>query len=90
MLQVFHLIIVKVDRDVSYVAMPIQRIFQVFHLFQTNVANILSGYFKSRLGCCTVLVADKQRPAAAAFCWWWWSAVVGQRTWIPHASGGWA
>jgi hypothetical protein len=67
MLQVFHLIVVKVYWDVSYVAMPIQRIFQVFHLFQTNVANILSRCFKSRLRCCTVLVADGQQPAAATF-----------------------
>jgi hypothetical protein len=37
MLQVFHLDVTKVDRDVSYVAMVVEtcckRLFQMFHLF---------------------------------------------------------
>jgi hypothetical protein len=50
MLQVFHVDVVKVDRDVAYVAMAIQvycvyckRLFQIFQLFQTDVARVLSG-----------------------------------------------
>jgi hypothetical protein len=45
MLQVFHVDVAKVDRDVAYVAMAIhvycERLFQMFHLFfQTYVANM--------------------------------------------------
>jgi hypothetical protein len=54
MLQVFHMDVVKVDRDVAYVAMAIhacyKRLFQMFHLFlrhmlqafYLDVANVLS------------------------------------------------
>jgi hypothetical protein len=45
-LQVFHLDIAKVDIDVAYVAMVVhacfKRIFLVFYLFQTYVANVSS------------------------------------------------
>jgi hypothetical protein len=45
MLQVFHINVVKVDRDVAYVAMAIhincKRVFQMFHQFiQTYVASV--------------------------------------------------
>jgi hypothetical protein len=45
MLQVFHVDVAKVDRDVAYVAMAIhvycERLFQMFHLFfQMYVANM--------------------------------------------------
>ena len=45
MLQVFHMDVAKVNRDVSYVAMAIyvccKRLFQMFHLFfQTYVASV--------------------------------------------------
>jgi hypothetical protein len=47
MLQVFHVHIAKIDRDVAYVAMVIhicgKCLFQIFQLFQTDVARVLSG-----------------------------------------------
>ena len=47
--------VAKVDRDVAHVVMAIQVcfkcMFQMFHLFQTNVACVLSGYCKSRSRC---------------------------------------
>jgi hypothetical protein len=63
--------VAKVDLDVAYVAMPIhsclKRMFQVFHLFQTYIANVSSRCFKSRSGCCMMPVVDGQRaPVAAA------------------------
>jgi hypothetical protein len=42
MLQVFHVDLEKVDRDVAYVAMA-KRLFQMLQLFQTDVAHVLSG-----------------------------------------------
>ena len=46
MFQVFHVDVAKVDRDVAYVAMTIhvccKRLFQLFQLFQTDVARVLS------------------------------------------------
>jgi hypothetical protein len=46
MLQVFHVDVAKVDLDVAYVAMAIhvycKLLFQMFQLFQTDVARILS------------------------------------------------
>jgi hypothetical protein len=48
----FHLDVLKVDLAVAHVVMTIhvcfKCMFQVFHLFQIYVANILSGCFKSR------------------------------------------
>ena len=59
LLQVFHLDVTKVNLDV---AMPIhacfKRMFQVFYLFQTYVANVLSECFKNRSG-----VAWRRWPA---------------------------
>jgi hypothetical protein len=56
MFQVFHMDVVKVDRDVAHVVMAIRVcfkcIFQMFHLFQTNVASVLFGCCKSRFECC--------------------------------------
>jgi hypothetical protein len=55
MLQMFHLDVSNVDLSVAHVAMTIHtccnrytRMFQVFHRFQTYVANVSSGCFKSR------------------------------------------
>ena len=46
MLQVFHVDVAKVDRDITYVAMAIhvccKRLFQMFQLFQMDVARVLS------------------------------------------------
>jgi hypothetical protein len=46
----------KVDRDVVYVVMAIHAcfkcMFQMFHLFQMNVASVLSRRCKSRSRCC--------------------------------------
>ena len=48
MLQVFYMNVAKVHLDVVFVAMAIhvccKCMFQIFHLFQTYVVNILSGY----------------------------------------------
>ena len=56
MLQVLYIDIAKVDRDVAHVVMAIhvyfKCMFQIFHLFQTNVASALSGCCKSRSRCC--------------------------------------
>jgi hypothetical protein len=55
MFQVFHTDVAKVDRDVADVVMAIyicfKCMFQIFHLFKTNVAGVLSGYCKSRSRC---------------------------------------
>jgi hypothetical protein len=58
MLQVFHMDVSKVYRDVAHVAMIVhvccKRLFQMFHLFfQRNVASVSYEYFKSISGCCT-------------------------------------
>jgi hypothetical protein len=49
MLQVFHVDVAKVDRDVAYVAMTIhvccKRLFLMFQLFQMDVARVLSGCY---------------------------------------------
>jgi hypothetical protein len=63
--------VAKVNLDVAYVAMPIhsyfKRMFQVFHLFQTYIAKVSSGCFKSRSGCCMTPMVDGQRmPVTAA------------------------
>jgi hypothetical protein len=54
-LQVFHIDVAKVDQDVAHVAMAIHVCFkcrfQMFHLFQTYVASVLSGCCKSTSGC---------------------------------------
>ena len=51
---VYH--VAKVDWDVAHVVMAIhvcfKCMFQIFNLFQTNVASVLSGCCKSRSGCC--------------------------------------
>jgi hypothetical protein len=56
MLQVLYIDVAKVDRDVVHVVMAIhvcfKLMFQMFHIFQTYVANVLSGCCKSRSGCC--------------------------------------
>jgi hypothetical protein len=50
MLQVFHTDVVKLDRDVAYVAMAIQvcckRLFQMFHLFFRRMLQVFL------FGCC--------------------------------------
>jgi hypothetical protein len=55
-LQVFHVDVAKVDRDVAHVAMAIHVCFKymllMFHLFQAYVASVSSGYCKNRSGCC--------------------------------------
>jgi hypothetical protein len=47
MLQVLYVDVAKLDRDVAYVAIAIhvccKRLFQMFQLFETDVARILSG-----------------------------------------------
>jgi hypothetical protein len=52
MMQMVHFDVLKVDLGVAYVAMTIpacfKHTFQVFHLFQTYIANVSSGCFKSR------------------------------------------
>jgi hypothetical protein len=54
MLQMFHLNVSKVNLGVAHVAMAIhtcfKSMFQVFHLFQTYVANVLSRCCKSKSG----------------------------------------
>jgi hypothetical protein len=64
MLQMFHLDVSNVDLSVAHVAMTIHtccnrytRMFQVFHRFQTYVANVYSGCFKSRYGIAHVAMA---------------------------------
>ena len=46
MLQVLHMDVAKVDRDVARVAIDIhvcyKRLFEIFHLFQMHVASVLS------------------------------------------------
>jgi hypothetical protein len=53
---VLYIYIAKVDRDVTHVVMDIyicfKCIFHIFHMFQTNVALVLSGCCKNRSGCC--------------------------------------
>ena len=50
MFQVFYLDVVKVDLDVAMTKYTYCKpMFQVFHVFQTYVANVSSGYCKSRL-----------------------------------------
>jgi hypothetical protein len=55
--QVFLLDVAKVDLDVAYVTMTkyvcCKPMFQVFQVFHTYVANVLSGCFKSRSWFCT-------------------------------------
>jgi hypothetical protein len=55
-LQVLYIDVAKVDRDIAHVVMDIhvcfKCMFQMFHLFQTYVASVLSGRYKSRYGCC--------------------------------------
>jgi hypothetical protein len=61
MMQMVYLDVLKVDLGVAYVAMAtlacFKHTFQVFHLFQTYVANVLSGCFKSRSSLAHVAVA---------------------------------
>jgi hypothetical protein len=76
MLQLFYL-------DVAYVCNGFQEfscafasvshaLLQVFQLFRMNVANVSSGYFKSRSGCCTCCnvthLPQLPVPAACASC----------------------
>jgi hypothetical protein len=53
---VLYIDVAKVDWDVAHVVMAIhvyfKCMFQMFHLFQTNVASVLSGCCKSRSRCC--------------------------------------
>jgi hypothetical protein len=54
---VFHVDVIKVNRDVAHGAMTIHICFEVyvpnvFHLFQTYVASVSSGCCKSRSRCC--------------------------------------
>jgi hypothetical protein len=55
MLQALYIDITKVDQDATYVVMAIHECFkcisQMFHLFQTNVANGLSGCCKNGSRC---------------------------------------
>jgi hypothetical protein len=55
-LQVFHVDVAKVDRDVTHVAMAIhicvKFMFLMFHLFQLYVASVSSVCCKSRYECC--------------------------------------
>jgi hypothetical protein len=50
MLQVFHMDVVKVDRDVSYIAMVVhlccKRMFEMFHLFSKRTLQVCL------YGCC--------------------------------------
>jgi hypothetical protein len=52
MLQVFYIGVAKIDRDIAHAAMALhvcfKCMFQLFHLFQTYVANASSGCCKSR------------------------------------------
>jgi hypothetical protein len=54
MLQMLNLDVSKIDIDFAHVTMAthayFKHMFQVFHLFQTYVANVSSRCFKSRLG----------------------------------------
>ena len=56
MLQMLHIDVAKVDQNAAHIVMDIhvcfKCIFQIFHLFQTNVASVLSRCWKSRSGCC--------------------------------------
>ena len=56
MFQVFHTDVAKVDRDAAHVVIAIhvcfKYMFQMFHLFQRNVASVLSRCCKSRSRCC--------------------------------------
>ena len=53
--------VAKVDQDVAHVVMAIyvcfKCMFQMFHLFQTNVTSVLSGCCKSRSRCCIYMHA---------------------------------
>jgi hypothetical protein len=53
---VFYTDVVKIDRDVAYVATAIhvcfKCMFQLFHLFQMYVASVSSVCYKIRFGCC--------------------------------------
>ena len=55
-LQLFHMDVAKVDRDVAYVAIALhvscERLFQLIQIFKSYVASVLYGYCKSRSGCC--------------------------------------
>jgi hypothetical protein len=59
MLQVLYIDVAKVYPDIAYVVMAIhvyfKCMFQMFHLFETNVASVLSGCCKSRSRCCTYM-----------------------------------
>ena len=54
MLQVLYIDVAKVDRYVAHIVMAIlicfKCMFQMFHLFQTYVASVLSRYCKSTSG----------------------------------------
>jgi hypothetical protein len=56
MLQVLYIDVAKVDQGVAHVVTAIhvcfKCIFQMFHLFQTYVASVLSKCCKSKSGCC--------------------------------------
>jgi hypothetical protein len=60
MLQVLYIDVVKVHQDVAHVVMAIHICFkcmiQMFHLFQTYVASVLSECCKSRSGCCIYML----------------------------------
>ena len=55
-MQVLYVDVAKVDLDVAHVVMAMhvcfKCMFQIFHLFQANVASVLSGCCKSISGWC--------------------------------------
>jgi hypothetical protein len=57
---VLYIDVAKVDRDITHVVMVIhicfKCMFQIFHLFQTYVASVLSRCCKSRSGCCIYIM----------------------------------
>jgi hypothetical protein len=52
-LQVLYIDVAKADQDVAYVVMDIHVCLKcMFHLFQMNIASVLSGRYKSISRCC--------------------------------------
>jgi hypothetical protein len=50
---VFYIGVATVDRDVAHFCNGVFKCMsQMFHLFQTYVASVLSGCCKNRSGCC--------------------------------------
>jgi hypothetical protein len=61
MMQIFHLDVSKINLSVVHIVMAIhacfKHMFQVFHLFQTYIANVSSECCKSRSGVAHVAMA---------------------------------